>query len=320
MNPRAYPGWLRPGTNRFTIAAVTGGKAAVTFVWGEPAKEEIDVAGGCFSGAIAGCERQLFAMDPANGLALPVSGVSSPTVRAHGRVKARMDGGVLRVGYDPSAAPLLPRGDDNPENRAAFPCFAAVDIEEEGAARSLTFLIAPGIRLVSAAEAQPLGRAALRKADASSPQSRVWCEKRGDGARFRVEGLPDDDYAVFTLVRFPGGSGREGVAFTLNGHSVGSAINPTADFYSVRFGAKGTRGRWKWDCGIRKDLQFDYNGWIIRNFRAPAKGVCDVVLDGDCAEGAEIAALLFVRAPELEPRLDLRRMLFGLDCDPAHVK
>ena len=25
-------------------------------------------------------------------------------------------------------------------------------------------------------------------------------------------------------------------AFTLNGYSVGSAINPTADFYSVRFG------------------------------------------------------------------------------------
>ena len=319
MNPRAYPGWLQPGTNRLTIAAVTGGKAAVTFAWGELAKE-IDVAGGCFSGAIAGCERRLFARDPAEGLALPVSGVSSPTVRAHGRVKARMDGGVLRVGYDPSAAPLLPRGDDNPENRAAFPCFAAVDIEEEGAARSLTFLIAPGIRLVSAAEAQPLGRAALRKADASSPQSRVWCEKRGDGARFRVEGLPDDDYAVFTLVRFPGGSGREGAAFTLNGHSIGSAINPTADFYSVRFGAKGARGRWKWDCGIRKDLQFDYNGWIIRNFRAPEEGVCDVVLAGDCAEGAEIAALLFVRAPELEPRLDLRRMLFGLDCDPAHVK
>ena len=320
MNPRTYPGWLVPGRNIFTVAAVAGPEADVTFAWSEPAKE-VRAAGGGFSGAIPGCERQLFAMDPAKGLVLAVSGVSpSAKAVAHGRIFAKMGGGFLRVGYDPSAEPFIPRGDDNPEDKPEFPCFAAVDIEDSGTVRTLTFLIAPDVRLVQASAAKPVGGAELRVVDGSSPQPRFWCVKRGDGAAFPVENLPDGEYAVFALVRFPHSCGAGRGAFSIAGNPVGRHVNSTADFQFARFGRPGGRSRWKWDCGTRPDLQLEYNGWIIRNFRPPASGEYEVVLDGDCADGAEIAALLVVREPALEPRLDLRRMLFGLDCDPAHVR
>ena len=320
MNPRTYSGWLTPGENTFRIAAVSGAEAEVTFAWGEP-KKEIAAAGGSFSGAVPGCERQLFALDPANGLSIAVSGISSSAkVATHGRVAAKLEGGILHVGYDPSARPLFLRGDDNPETRSEFPCFAAVDLEEDGAVRTLTFLVAPDVRLVQAPEAKPIGGAELRAADASSPQPRYWCARRGDGASFRVGPLPEGEYAVFALVRFPYSCGAGSGAFAIDGNPVGRYVNSSSDFQFARFGIPGGRSRWKWDCGSRPDLQLAYNGWIIRNFSPPANGAYDVVLDGDCADGAEIAALLVVRAPALEPRLDLRRMLFGIDCDPAHVR
>ena len=320
VNPRTYPGWLVPGTNRLSLAAVSCGEVLVKFAWSVPEKE-IGAVGGGFSGAIPGCERQLFALDPGKGLSIALDG-ASPDAKAvaRGRIAAEIEDGVLHVSCDASAAPLIRRGDDNPEPRPPYPDFAVVDLEDGGAVRSLTFLIAPGARFVAAPDANPVGGAELRQKDETSPQSRYWCTKRGDGASFRLGALPSGEYAVFALVRFPGGCGRGCAAFTLAGHPVGSCINPTEDFYFVRFGEKGGRSRWKWDCGYRPDLQFDYNGWIIRNFGPPEGGVYRVTLDGDCAEGAEIAALLVVPEPGVEARLDIRRMLFGLDCDPAHVK
>ena len=219
----------------------------------------------------------------------------------------------------------MPRGDDCKDAEEEFPCFAAVDIVDGDAVRTLTFAIQPGIRMILASDAKPLGAAVRKNADADSPQSRIWCSKRGDGAVFACGKMPQDEYAVFALVRFPCGIGGYDTAFVADDpkdgaeHIVAAPVNPTADYLFAPFGPGTGRSRWKWDAGYRPDLQLPYNGWIIRTFAAPGNGLFKVRLNRDLPEGAEIAALLVVRAPGLEARADLRKMLFGLNCDPAHV-
>ena len=325
MNARAYPGWPRSCRTAYTFKADGAAPARVTVAWREPAKE-ISVDGGAYSGAIPGFERQLVAFDPSDGISLPVGGASA-SARAvpHGRVRARIENGRLSVSYDPGASPLMPRGDDCRDAEEEFPCFAAVDIVDGDAVRTLTFVIQPEIRMIPAADAQPLGGAILKPAGGDSPQPRMWCAKRGDGAVFGCGKMPQGEYAVFALVRFPCGTGGYDTAFLMDdpkgggAHIVAAPVNPTADYLFAPFGPGTGRSRWKWDAGYRPDLQLPYNGWIIRTFAAPGDGLFRVRLNRDLPGGAEIAALLVVRAPGLEARADLRRMLFGLNCDPAHV-
>jgi hypothetical protein len=55
-------------------------------------------------------------------------------------------------------------------------------------------------------------------------------------------------------------------------------------------------------------------------FGEPDEDGYEVRLSGDVPTGAELAALLIIKSPGLEARADLRKILFGLNCDPAHVK
>lgn len=320
VNPRAYPGWFRDGVRGMTFKATGDGEAQVTYRWREPAGEII-VMGGVHSGAVPGQERQLVALDPSKELSLAVTGAGADAKAVtYGRVKAHLADGKLRLEYDGGRKPLMPRGDDTSDAEEEFPCVAAVDIVDGKRAKTLTVIVQPGVRLIPVVSARPLGGAALRGADGDSPQARLWCAKKGDGAAFAVGDLPPGEYALFALARFDAAAGRETPHFELEGHSLARAINPTEDYYRAQYGVVGGRGRWKWDCGYHPELQLDYNGWIIRNFDRPEGGLWNVRLNADCAEGAELAALLVVAKPGLEARADLRKALFGLNCDPTETE
>ena len=343
VNTRTYPGWVRPGANELTFKAEAGDRAKVTVAWTEPAKD-IVIEDGAYSGTIPGCERQVVLVDPAKGLALGVSGVSAQAkVRTFGRLKAALKGGRLELAYDAKRPLAMRRGDDLEEwyanggkdvARHEFPTVAGVEISDGGAVKRLTAIVSPHARFVRAADAALAGGAALREADADSVQPRVWMTSAKDRATFGYAKLPAGRYEVFALARFPSHPDQRGCSVRFANpmpgaakddafYSVARYINGNEDYLKAHYGRKGGRARWKWDTINlvgREFGQSSYSGWIIRTIELPETEKLEFSLSCDNAEGVELAAVLVLPDPDLECRNDLRKLLFGLNCDPWNVR
>ena len=293
---------------------------------------------GCaYSGAMVGCERAIALMDPAKGLSLPLKGLSpSAKVCARGRISARIEGGRLAIAYAPQNAPYMKHGDDLPQPPREFPAFAAVDILDRGAKRTLTLIVSPSARLLKATEAKTTGKAKLLAADAGSIQPRIMLEKDGDSADFNFERLPKGRYVVFPLVRYVcEGAKIENLASksslmlvapsqpsTLNSqpsvYECSRRINGCEEFLKAPVGRFGERSRWKWDTSSRWDLpgQTRWSGWIVRTYDLPEFGELSFRLQGDLPSGLELAAALVLPDPDAEFLLDAKKLLFGLNCEP----
>ena len=329
VNLRTYPGWPRPGKNELTFRTDGRGKGEVSVAWREPA-QEIDMEGCAYSGAMVGCERAIALMDPAKGLSLPLKGLSlAAKVCARGRISARIEGGRLAIAYAPQNAPYMKHGDDLPQPPREFPAFAAVDILDCGAKRTLTVIVSPSARLLKATEAKTTGKAKLLAADAGSIQPRIMLEKDGDSADFNFERLPKGRYVVFPLVRYVcEGAKIENrsakVSLMLVTPSQPSTfecsrrINGCEEFLKAPVGRLGERSRWKWDTSSRWDLpgQTRWSGWIVRTYDLPEFGELSFRLQGDLPSGLELAAALVLPDPDAEFLLDAKKLLFGLNCEP----
>lgn len=115
----------------------------------------------------------------------------------------------------------------------------------------------------------------------------------------------------------PGGNGGE-KSFT-----VARYINGNEDYLKANYARKGERARWKWDTVnlIGKQYgQTTYSGWIIRALDFPETDHVDMRIPWNSSEGVELAAVLLLPDPDLECRADLRKVLFGLNCDPFLVR
>ncbi len=343
VNSRTYPGWAAPGENEMTFKAEPGQKAKVTVAWSEPAKE-IVVSGGVYSGAIPGRERQVALLDPAVPLALDVSGVSpGAKAKCFGKVKASLSGGRLTLAYDAARPAAMLRGDDleawyasddpTVPRRAEFPCVAGVEISDGGCAKRLTVIVSPGARLLRAGDAELGPGAELRAADADSPQDRVWLASRAGGASFRFPKIAAGKYAVFALARFAS-HGKNGAVLEMANPASGGdpkaeplvvarRTTGTWDYLKAEYGRKGGRSRWKWDTSnlLGKEYgQSSFEGWIVRAIDFPETERIDLRLSWDNPEGVELAAVMVLPEPDLECLADLRKVLFGLNCDPFFVR
>ncbi len=309
VNPRVFPSWLKPGRNELTLKG-SGGAAKVTVAWREPAKD-IEI-GSSFtsSGTIPGFERQVVAMEPGSGLELPVKGASSAAAaRSFGPVKAEFSEGRLRLAYDASAPRLFRRGGDLPKVPAEFPAVAMVEIVDGDAVKPLTVIIAPGVRLL--------------------PASKKSLSKKGESATFRIDraAMSGSKYVVFALARFPAQMDRYGSVIRMldpdgsgKSFTIAKSYNGAFDYLKAKSGREGGRARWKWDTvvDLRKGT-YEHNGWSMKTFELKTDTL-KLALTGNMPQGVEIAALLLVPDPDAEARLDLRRMLFGLNCQPQSVK
>ena len=302
VNPRTYPGWVIGGDNEFTFKAEPGGTAKVTVAWREPAKE-IVVSGTAKQGAIPGFETELTVVDPAKPLTLDVSGASDGAkVRTHGRIKAVLFGGRLTLAYDPTKQPAIKRGDDNPGTRKEFPAFAAVDIVDGKAVKTVTAIIAPNARLLLTDDPVMI-----------------------EGKRtFTFEKLPAGKYQVFALGRADSRSGgllRFSIPGSKEDQCVWRAINEFFDYRGmVFFGREGERSRWKWDTAVRSDLQHSSSGFLLRTFDIPETKTLTFYVPWRQVKPFEFAAALVLPDPDEDSQLELRKMLFGLNCDPFHVE
>ena len=309
FNPRIFAGWLHSGRNELTLKG-DGGEAEVSVAWREPAKEISIGDNSACSGTIPGLERQIVLADPYSPLRLKVSGAGADAkVRTSGKVKAAIAGGELTVSYDPSAPRLIRRGDDNPEPHAEFPQIAVVEVVDGDAVKPLTVVVSPNARLIR------LDRPAM-------------CRKSGEKVTFPCVGLKPGNYAVFSLSRFPGEMERYGGAFRLkdpakpsDAPTIAKYHNGAFDYLKAGYSRKGERARWKWDTAVPlgKGLPREHGAWSFRTFEAPEKAF-EVVLAGDVPEGAEIAALMVLPFPDMEARLDLRKILFGINCQPQMLR
>jgi hypothetical protein len=238
----------------------------------------------------------------------------------------------------------MPRGDDleawyasgdpaAPE-RHEFPTVAGVEISDGGAVKRLTAIISPNARFLRAEAAELKDGAELKGADDDSVQPRVWFSSGKSVATFKYPKLPAGKYEVFALARFashpenaqcsvdivnpnPAAKGKDKT------YSVARYINGNEDYLKAHYAHKGERARWKWDTInlVGKEFgQTGYSGWIIRTIDFPETDHVDMKIPWDSKDGVELAAVLILPDPDLECRADLRKVLFGLNCDPFLVQ
>jgi hypothetical protein len=327
VNSRTYPGWLKGGGDGVVFKAENDAPARVTFAW-RRAAQPIEVKGGVYSGTLPGFERQLVVVKPGETARFAVTGTEAgATACAFGPVRADLKGGCLEIASDPHGGDLIARGDDLPDHGATDTAFGAVEIDDGGARKTLTVLVSSDARLATADSAVVSGTAAKVAADTSSVQGRVIFKKSGDSAKFRFETpLPAGRYVVLPLVRY-GGHEKEAanVMMRVPGKSkkkkwsVARYINGNLDYLKANYAHPGERARWKWDSAMHGDLQASYNGWMYRVFDLPNTDTLEFFVEYDPGSGVEMAAVLVVPDPDLELRLDMRKLLSGLNCDPVRI-
>ena len=224
----------------------------------------------------------------------------------------------------------MKHGNDLPTPPREFPAFAAVDIVDGGAKRTLTVLVSPMARMPMAHDATMVGGAELLLADDMSVQPRVMMRCAGDGADFRIGGLPKGRYVVLPLVRYVCVGAKienkmpdVSLEFVdpsnpAKRYECSRRINGCEEFLKAPCGRKGGRSRWKWDTSSRWDLpgQKRWNGWIVRVYDFPELEKLSFRLKGDMPEGVELAAALVLPEPDAEFILDAKKLLFGLNCEP----
>ena len=310
VNPRTYPGWvMKGGATAFQFKAEPNSKAEVTVAWQEPAKA-IVVEKTAKWGTIPGCEHEIVQVDPAKPLALKVSGAGTEAKAvAKGALSAKLENGVLTLAYDPKKRRALPRGSDDPEPRDEFPQFAAVDIVDGSAVKTVAVLVSPDARL---AVVQPT-------------------EIADKKVSVKIDEIPAGKYAVFALGRFdidPQGV----VGFVYAGPFAGKrpkdrkslyacrARNVTDEYLKAKFGQGKGRARWKWGMIVEgHGLKISSNsGSDYAVLDLPKTDHVDFALPWKNREDekVEIGAVLLVPNPGRDFVFEARQFLFGYNCDP----
>ena len=303
-NPRIFTGNLRKGSNKLIYKEVNNTPAKVKIAYRTDAKA-ITIAGGVYTGTIPGYERQLFVAVPGKKLVLSVSGASDKAkVSAYGNVSAQMTGGRLEITAAEGAAR-----------------FGEVVINDDGAEKKITLLIAEGARLLTAKDFTAVKNARSVKADSSRVQDCILLGDKGE-CKVKFDKLPAGKYAVWNLNRFESHIAFIGLAPrplhmvlpNRKNFAVGSAINHAADFYKAQYGRPGERSRFKWDFPI--DPKTQYWSGLPQMLELPecSELTFKCVIDG--YKGIELAAVLIVPEPTVDLRNDMVKILCGLNCEP----
>ena len=303
-------GKLRPGANTLTLKATKGKPARVTVGWREPVKE-IAVAGGIYTGAIPGRERQVVLLDPAKPLTLAVTGASpAATVRTYEGLEATLAGGRLSICA----------------GRAADPSLAALDIVDGNAVKQLTVLVSSNARLLLPGAAKLTGQGVrLMAADGDSVQDRLLFSKADESvAHFDFAALPAGDYALLTAVRYmshPDDLHASPLFAKFKGMPAFGCAQPANDatcFYKAHYGQKGSRANWHWDFPNEPLSEYPYH--LMRFFPLKdAQGV-DYGLSDTGSGAVEVAGAIVLPAPNRAFKRQLMKVLCGLNCDPWLVR
>lgn len=315
LNPRIYPGRLKPGRNRLTLRATAGAGARVT-VQGRVPAGRLAIPAAVSSGAVRGAETLFFAFDPATNPVLEVQGVSSrATVRTTDGLRATLADGHMTLSADPP-----------PEGAR----FAFATISDGGAEKTLTVLFGAGVRFALARNATCTGGARWLGPDATSPQARgrLMPARHNAEVAFRFDPLPAGRYAVLNLNRFRNADGPLGeqpfhdtnclrmLWPGLKSTDAGSVCNLGCSFKRARFGRPGEPANFKWDYPWQEGTSYPYTPIRVASYPA-GDGVR--FRSWSNSETVEVVAVLVVPDPSRDLRCTLTKILCGLNCDPARI-
>ena len=289
VNPRVLTAKLKKGKNTLTFKS-TSGKAQVKIKYSTPANE-IKVSGVVSYGGIPGYERQFTVVEPGKEVVLKVSGVSgSARVSATDGLSAALKNGKLTI--------------KSPAGGNAR--FAQVVINDKGAEKRILVLTAPGVKLLTADQAQVSKGAKLINTDG---QNCIMFSELGSSATFKCD-LAAGKYQIWNINRFqshitlnhgaaPNGKGRFlQMIVGKEQYGIGSSGNTCGDFYKAQFAQPGERSRFKWDFPLTRQTTYPYH----RPDYITTDGVSELTValhkDRFPKGGAEVAALLIV--PECE--------------------
>ena len=303
FNSRVQTGRLHEGTNKFILRSGNSAPADVRIQYRKD-RAPVKISGGFHSGVIPGNERQLAAIQPGETKSFALTGVSgNAKVRTFGPFSAEIKDGKLVVTAEKFEKAV----------------FGAVMIEDDGAVRELTLIGAPDIRLIGADQAKIVGDAEAFEKDGKNANSGVLMQKGKTELHFPVGELPAGKYQVWLLLS--GNTPYRGTPFfhylVPGGKPVeiGREVNDASDFLKAYYGPKG-QSRWKWDYPlVNMNTRYRHPAYV--EFKEPFR---EVVLRMRYRSNIRIGALLILPQPSREFRIDMVKILCGLNCEPWKVE
>ncbi|MBQ7396740.1 MAG: hypothetical protein IJW08_09390 [Lentisphaeria bacterium] len=305
FNSRIQNCKLKGGKNSILYKSMDKNAADITIAYRSDVKDII-IKDAPYTGAIPGNERQLTAVEPGKSVTHEVAGLSSSAaVTSSCGITAKLADGKLTV---------------TAKSDGAMPRFDYVTINDNGAEKELTVLVAKGVRLALAKDAKLLKNAEPAPAGSERVQDCVILKNRNDAVRFNFKEIPEGEYLVWTAGRNQSNGKRGGIAGIKlpSGKLIGTfnGIHSGTEFYKAMFGNGKERGRFKWDAAEDKD-QNKYPYYSPRITKLNKCSGLDVYLMHP--QTVELAAVLIIPAVDNDFRCEMTKVLAGLNYEAWKV-
>ena len=302
VNPRVLTSRLAKGDNELLFKATEGKQADITLQYRKNDKK-IVIDGAFYNGVIPGYERQTALLDPAKALELNVTGASETAkVKSTSGVAAELKNGKLTISA----------------KEGKLPRFDFVEIDDNGAKKELTLIVAENAQLVSADQAYGFKNAKLVKADDKLIQNVVEFGKDESAAKLRIKPVKKGKYTVWALARFdshfrPASGPRVLRLKVKNTHvAIAGAINCGSDFYKAQHGKPGERAQFKWDY----PLQYRYPYEMPMSVELKNTNRLDFSVTGKNNGISELAAVLIMPEQDKEFINQMLKVLCGYNHEP----
>ena len=304
FNSRIQNCQLKSGKNTLLFKSRNNEAADITIAYRSRVKD-IEIKDALYSGTIPGNERQLTVVEPGKSVIHTVLGASKKAKIVSSRgVDAVLSDGKLTV---------------TAKKDGKLPRFDFVIIDDNGAKKELTVLIADGIRVSMAKDAKLLKGAKMAPAGKERIQDCIMLNKYGDKVRFNFKKIPAGKYLVWNLTRIPTTEKRISVLAMMlpnkKSFKIMQTIHSGNEFYKAAYGKK--IGRFRWDAA----LDSDQNKYPYHSPRFTELPECDgLTLQTIQNMSTEIAALVIIPETDFEFRSEMVKVMCGLNCEPWKIQ
>ena len=304
FNSRLQNCQLKGGKNSLLFKSRNNAPADIVVAYRSDVKS-IEIKDAPYAGTLPGNERQLTVVEPGKSVTHEVSGASKEAkVISTNGVTAVLKDGKLTI---------------TAENSGSLPRFDNVVIDDNGAKKELTVLIAQGVQMSLARDAKLLKGGKTAPAGKERVQDCVSLSKRGEQARFGFKPFAEGSYLVWTLSRIPTMCERNpiiGIKLA-DGKMFGvmQGIHAGNDFYKAQYG-KGW-SRFRWDAALDRDQnKYPYHS---PRFTRIAAGD-GITLHSMRDITAEIAAVVIIPETSYEFRCEMVKVLCGINHEPWKIQ